>query len=72
MVAYRRDEYERLKEAYQAFLDLKAKNMIPIHYGTFKLTDESINEPYELMMKIDDTICYLAIGELRLLQGDDV
>jgi len=32
-------------EAYQAFLDLKARWMLPMHWGTFDLTDEPIDEP---------------------------
>lgn len=34
-------------EALQAASDLKAKTMIPIHYGTFILSDEPLNEPIE-------------------------
>jgi L-ascorbate metabolism protein UlaG (beta-lactamase superfamily) len=34
-------------EALQAASDLGAKTVIPIHYGTFILSDEPINEPIE-------------------------
>lgn len=34
-------------EAIQACEDLGAKTLIPIHYGTFKLSDEPLNEPLE-------------------------
>lgn len=34
-------------EALQACGDLGAKTMLPIHYGTFKLSDEALNEPLE-------------------------
>lgn len=37
------------KEAVQAHLDLKSKLSIGIHYGTFQLTAEPINEPKELL-----------------------
>lgn len=33
------------KEAVQAFIDLKAKQAIGIHFKTFKLTDEGIDQP---------------------------
>ena len=33
------------EEAVQAALDVKATNAVAIHYGTFKLSDEPINEP---------------------------
>ena len=57
-------------EAYQAFLDLGAKWMLPCHWGTFKLTDEPIDEPpRELRRAVKtaggslDPIRVLAIGE---------
>lgn len=34
-------------EALQAADDLGAKTLIPIHYGTFKLSDEPVDEPIE-------------------------
>jgi L-ascorbate metabolism protein UlaG (beta-lactamase superfamily) len=33
------------EDAIQAFVDLKAKTMIPMHYGTFKLSHEPMDEP---------------------------
>ncbi len=32
-------------EAYRAFRDLKARWMVPMHWGTFDLTDEPVDEP---------------------------
>jgi L-ascorbate metabolism protein UlaG (beta-lactamase superfamily) len=32
-------------EAYQAFLDLGARYMLPMHWGTFQLTHEPLDEP---------------------------
>ncbi len=39
------------QEALEAFRDLKAKTFMPMHYGTFQLSDESINAP---MKWLDD------------------
>jgi L-ascorbate metabolism protein UlaG (beta-lactamase superfamily) len=33
------------EDAVQAFMDLKAERMIPMHYGTFKLSHEPMDEP---------------------------
>ena len=31
--------------ALQAFMDLRAKHLVPIHWGTFKISDEPMSEP---------------------------
>lgn len=33
------------EDSYQAFLDLNAKYLLPMHYNTFVLTDEALDEP---------------------------
>lgn len=37
------------EEAIQAFIDLKAKELLGVHWGTFKLSDEPVDEPPELL-----------------------
>jgi L-ascorbate metabolism protein UlaG (beta-lactamase superfamily) len=37
--------------AMRAFLDLKADLLIPIHWGTFKISDEPVREPPELLLQ---------------------
>lgn len=39
-------------EVVQAFEDLKARHMIPIHWGSFSLSLEPPNQPIELLNKI--------------------
>jgi L-ascorbate metabolism protein UlaG (beta-lactamase superfamily) len=36
-------------DAYQAFKDAKAKTLVPMHYGTFDLSDEPPGEPLRLL-----------------------
>jgi L-ascorbate metabolism protein UlaG (beta-lactamase superfamily) len=36
-------------DAMQAFLDLKARWMVPMHYGTFRLSHEPVDEPLQLL-----------------------
>ena len=36
-------------DATRAFLDLKARWMIPMHYGTFRLSHEPMEEPLQLL-----------------------
>jgi len=55
-------------EALKAFLDLKAKNFIPIHYGVFKLSDEPVSEPEKkiknISEKFSEKILFPLIGEV--------
>ncbi|MBI3006494.1 MAG: MBL fold metallo-hydrolase [Ignavibacteriales bacterium] len=53
----------------QAFVDLRAKTMIPIHWGTFKISDEPLHEPPLLLRNeaerrgIGDKVRVLRNGE---------
>ncbi|MDP2851232.1 MAG: MBL fold metallo-hydrolase [Sulfuricurvum sp.] len=57
-------------EALQAAHDLGAKTLIPIHYGTFKLADDTLDEPIEWFEKLIGTKKYpfeskiLRVGEI--------
>ncbi|MCE7039573.1 MBL fold metallo-hydrolase [Dyadobacter sp. CY312] len=42
-------------DAFRAFLDTKAKMMIPMHYGTFDLADEPIGDPIRVLKQLDHT-----------------
>jgi L-ascorbate metabolism protein UlaG (beta-lactamase superfamily) len=55
-------------DATRAFLDLKARWMVPMHYGTFKLSHEPMEEPLQLLEKeakaagIEDRVLVLEEG----------
>ena len=58
------------EEAYQAFLDLRAGTLLPMHFGTFDLTDEPIDLPPKVLAEVvarragvDDRVRVLRIGE---------
>jgi L-ascorbate metabolism protein UlaG (beta-lactamase superfamily) len=59
-------------DATRAFLDLKARWMVPMHYGTFKLSHEPMEEPLELLERearaagIEDRVLVLEEGITRL------
>jgi len=55
-------------KSYQAFLDLNAKHLIPMHYGTFDLSDEPIGYPVQVLEEIkkregDSRIVIPSLGE---------
>jgi L-ascorbate metabolism protein UlaG (beta-lactamase superfamily) len=61
-------------EALQIHLDLAAKLSIGVHWGTFELTDESLDEPPRKLAEArrdrgvaDDAFVTLALGETRKL-----
>ncbi|MGH7665655.1 MAG: MBL fold metallo-hydrolase [Gemmatimonadaceae bacterium] len=72
------------EEAVRAFLDLHERHtanpaaaMVPIHWGTFKLTDEAMDDPPRRIRKAwrdaglpDDRLWLLAHGETRTLLAD--
>lgn len=62
------------QEAVQAHLDLQSKHSIGIHFGTFSLTNEGINDPVKALHKAkksyDQTISFFTLkeGETYFLQ----
>jgi L-ascorbate metabolism protein UlaG (beta-lactamase superfamily) len=60
------------EDALQAFLDLGAQTMIPMHYGTFRLSLEPMDEPVPRLLAaaqqagIRDRMLPLSEGETRL------
>ncbi len=42
-------------DAIRAFLDLKSQWMIPMHYGTFRLSHEPMEEPLQLLRREAET-----------------
>lgn len=66
---YLRGKHMNPDDAIQAFLDLKAKYMVPIHWGTFKLGFEYTNTPTRWLKElshqydIKDRVKVLHFGE---------
>lgn len=65
------------EEALQAFVDVKGKLMIPMHYGTFRLADDTAREALDRLEAdrqrrglSEDTIRLLHHGETLRLPGE--
>lgn len=52
------------EEALQAFIDLKAKYFVPMHYGSFKLSDDT---PEDALQRLETGRAELGIPKERLL-----
>jgi L-ascorbate metabolism protein UlaG (beta-lactamase superfamily) len=62
------------EQAVQAFLDLGARTFVAMHWGTFKLTDEPLDEPpsrlraeWERRKLPNDRLAIPAVGETLTL-----
>ncbi len=64
------------EDAVQAFLDLKAQRLIPMHYGSFSLSQEPIDEPLPRLLSaakeagIEKAVDAISEGETRILPSD--
>jgi len=71
--AYKPDGFRRVHtspdDAIQAFIDLGAEKMVPMHYGTFRLSEEPMDEPLPRLM---DAARRVGVREqiLALTEGD--
>ena len=66
-----KESHTNPKEARKAFNDLGAKKLIPMHYGTYDLSNEPMDEPYtwiqELFKKDKEKLALLHPGEVMRL-----
>jgi len=62
------------EDAVQAFVDLGARCMVPMHYGTFRLSHEPMEEPLQRLKlearrrRIERKICVLEEGVTKLFE----
>lgn len=67
-----REVHMNPEESVQAFIDLRAKKLIPMHYGSFRLGFEPLHEPLERLMvcakkrRIQDKIVVMSEGLPRV------
>lgn len=78
--AYSPESFRRVhmnpEDAVRAFLELQAQHLIPMHYGTFSLSEEPMDEPLELLMNaakkagVSSAIDPLREGESRVFSHE--
>jgi L-ascorbate metabolism protein UlaG (beta-lactamase superfamily) len=77
--AYKPDSFRRVhmnpEDAFQAFVDLRARTLVPIHWGTFVLSYEPVDEPPAWIRKlatdagVADRLAVLEHGEGRVFRS---
>jgi L-ascorbate metabolism protein UlaG (beta-lactamase superfamily) len=80
--AYKPDGFRHVhmspEDAIQAFLDLGAESMVPMHYRTFRLSQEPVDEPLLLLMEaakmagVSDQVIALGEGQTKIFVRQDV
>lgn len=69
-----REVHTSPEDAVQAFVDLGSRWMIPMHYGTFRLSQEPIEEPLQRLRqegqrrRIEKNICVLEEGVTKFFE----
>jgi L-ascorbate metabolism protein UlaG (beta-lactamase superfamily) len=73
---FMRSQHMTPEDAVQAFVDLGARRLVPMHWGTFKLTDEPLDEPPRRLLADwqrrhvpGETLSILPIGGSLELRG---
>jgi len=76
--AYKPDGFRRVHispdDAVQVFADLGAEKMVPMHYGTFRLSEEPMDEPLPRLIEaaqgagVGDRILALGEGETKIFR----
>ena len=68
-----KDQHVNPAEAVQVHQDLRAKRSVGVHWGTFNLTDESLDQPpKDLSLALQerslapDVFTVMAVGETRI------
>jgi L-ascorbate metabolism protein UlaG (beta-lactamase superfamily) len=77
--AYKPDSFRRVhmnpEDALRAFVDLRARHLVPIHWGTFVLSYEPVDEPPRWITALadeaglGDRLALLEHGESRVFPG---
>jgi N-acyl-phosphatidylethanolamine-hydrolysing phospholipase D len=47
-----KDRHCNVKEAIQIHKDIRSKHSVAMHWGTFRLTDEPMKEPIQLLKSL--------------------
>ena len=75
--AYKPDGFRRVhlspEDAVQAFLDLRAQRLVPMHYGSFSLSEEPMDEPLPRLLEaakqagVESAVDVIHEGETRII-----
>ncbi len=63
------------EDALRGFLDLRARFMVPMHFGTFRLSAEPVDEPLPRLLAaarkagVEHCVCALSEGQTRIFQA---